>query len=156
MSLWQEAIQNIASGHFANRLWVTRCSATQSPCNPDSLPPRHFATKMLCQQTFCQICNGRLVCWQKLTIADRAAFLGHQLYFKGMTLQLFRAPVAKILDPGAQYYEHLYACSRTIGGPEEATKVSLSWTKRGQSTTGTKKVFKEESLFLHGTGLYNQ
>ena len=45
-----------------------------------------------------------------------------------------RHKVADIWTQGATYYEHLYTCSRSKGGPLEATKVSLNLSKQGPST----------------------
>ena len=41
---------------------------------------------------------------------------------------------ADIWTQGAQYYEHIYACSRWTGGPWEATRVLLNSSKQGPST----------------------
>ena len=50
-------------------------------------------------------------------------------------------PLAYIRTQGAQYYEHLFACSRSLGGPLEANKVLVNSSKGHPSTI--KKIMEE-------------
>ena len=68
----------------------------------------------------------------------RVNFSEHQVNFSGhKVLSSTRFWVHKVADSwthGAKYYEHFYACSRSMGGPCKATKVLLILSKQGPST----------------------